>query len=159
MKQLAPRISLICWILLLIRAFSIFLIHPSAISKLSAHEWLQTLIFLGAAGGALMLSILLARRPLRIWAFMLAAVSLFLLWEQFVVLILVQMDPRSGGLTLPTALAKWWSVITLNSLTELPFTVFFLLSAIFWPSYAILYGEKDDSVSKQPLSSGQPPGP
>jgi hypothetical protein len=162
MKQIAPRISLICWTLLLIRAFSIFLIHPSATLKFSPQEWFQTLLFIGAIASAIMLSIVLARRPLRIWAFMLTAVSLFLLWTQFIVLILIQMDSRIGGLTLASAIGKWWSFSTrnvLSSLTELPFTVFFLLSAIFWPSYAILYGEKDNSLPKQPLSIAPPPGP
>jgi hypothetical protein len=155
MKKLAPRISLICWTLLLIRAFSILLINPSATLKLSPQEWFQTLLFIGAIAAALMLSILLSRQPLRIWAFMLAAVSLFLLWTQFIVLILIQMDPRGGGLTFPTALAKWWSFSTrnaLSSLTELPFTGFILLSAISWPCYALLYGEKDNSLPKKPLS-------
>jgi hypothetical protein len=155
MKQLAPRISLICWTLILIRAFSILLIHPSATLKFSPQEWFQTLLFIGATAGGIMLSILLARRPLRIWAFMLAAVSLFLLWTQFILLIMIQMDPRGGGLTFPAALAKWWSFSTrnaLSSLTEIPFTVFILLSAVLWPGYALLYGEKDNSLPKKPLS-------
>jgi hypothetical protein len=159
MKKLVPKISTVCWALLLIMALSIFLLHPSDISKLSAQDWLQALIFNAAIAGGVMLSILLSRRPLRIWAFMLAAVSLFLLWKQLVVPILIQMQAKGGGLTFPTAFAKWWSATNRNafsSLTELPFTVFMLLSVISWPFYALLYGESDDSPPEsqpQPLSN------
>jgi hypothetical protein len=128
---------------------SVFLVHPSDISKLSCHEWFLALISIAAIGGGLMLSILLSRRPLRIWALMLAAVSLFLLWKQLFVLILVQMDARGGSLTFSAAFTKWWAFITRNTLSSLiglPFIGFLLLSALAWPCYAVLYGESDDSL-------------
>lgn len=148
MQKLAPRVSVVGWSLWLVFSLAFTMAYRSQTA--TVQSGFQSMIDLGVKGGGVVLSIVLCQRPHRALALMLAALCLFAFWRFYFGEILFHIHPQLDGLTFTASVADWWHRSTstvVRFVAVIPFCVFVTASLVFWPFYALLFGQSHDNAA------------